>query len=244
MNKKRIITVLMIILGVIAALGLSVALFRYIKEGVIGNTLKSGTIRFHYQENGNGNGINIEDGESVLDADGKVLNQYFEFTIDGDLMNKDLTYEVVVEPTSDTNINLDGIKFYLTQVVNDSEVEISQSINNSNKVKTLSEYSDTDITGQTGKAVYIERIPANTTNYLKTFRARMWISEDVDTMSTGYFGRTGAFRVNVYTNDGLMLDAINLTYSSKINEETGLPYTTCTNVECALDELYDLTDTD
>lgn len=247
--NKIILIVLAVILVLLATLGVSVAIFRYIKESNTQNKITVGDLTFHYTEvNGVGHGINIVDAFPISDSEGKALNgegKYFEFSIEANLLNRDLDYEIVVEPTENSNINLDAIKFYLTEINdNDSETEVGLTVKDNGKVKTLADYENTDITGQTGKVVYIEKIPAKTKNYNRRFKARMWINEDIDYASDGYIGRTGSYRINVYTNGNLLLDALHLTYTSKINPETDEPYTACTNVQCAIDELFNLTSED
>ena len=201
MKRKNLIIVLIIVL-LLATLGISVAVFSSLTNGNTNNTLAVGDLKFHYTEiTGVGNGINLVDPLPITDNEGKVLNgerEYFEFSIESNTIKSDIEYEVVVEPTSKSTVSLEGIKFYLTEVVNNNEQEIEYSINENNKVKTLSEYNETEIENASGRTVYSETIANNTRNYYKKFRARIWLSEDIDWTDEGYIGKTGSFKINVY----------------------------------------------
>ena len=110
MKKKTLILIVTICLILLATLGASVALFSYLKEGIDDNSIEVGDITFRYTEvNGIGHGINLEDSFPISDSEGKGLEEYFDFKIDSKLSRSDIEYEVVVEPTSDTTINLDGV---------------------------------------------------------------------------------------------------------------------------------------
>ena len=202
MKKKNLIVIALIFVLLLATLGISVAVFSSLTNGNTNNTLAVGDLKFHYTEiTGVGNGINLVDPLPISDSEGKVLNgerEYFEFSIESNTIKSDIEYEVVVEPTSKSTVSLEGIKFYLTEVVNNNEQEIEYSIGENNKVKTLSEYNETEIENVSGRTVYSETIANNTRNYYKKFRARIWLSEDIDWTDEGYIGKTGSFKINVY----------------------------------------------
>ena len=82
-NKKALITVLVIVIVLLATLGISVAIYSFAQDGDIENSLTATSSKFKYTElTDASNDINIEDADPISDADGKVLNTYFDFKID------------------------------------------------------------------------------------------------------------------------------------------------------------------
>ena len=205
-NKKRslIIGFLVILSVLLVTLGVSVSFFSYMKKGEKENSIKLGSITFKYTENENvGNGITITDALPISDDEGKIQSgegKVFDFKVESNLSRSDLEYEIVAEPISNSNLPLDAMKLYLTSIDDDKEEEIESTINENGKVKTLDEYSDTTIKNATGKTIYQETILRNTKGYLKNFRARMWLREDLDWTDEKYMGKSGAIRINVYAN--------------------------------------------
>ena len=217
MKKKVMLIGIIIVLILLATLGASVALYNGVRIGSKESSISVGDLTFKYTEvTGIGNGINLEDPEAISDEEGKQLNTWFDFKIDANLVNSDMIYEVSVEPTSETTINLDGIKIYLTEVVDDEEVDINSNYNGLGKVKVITDYDN--------GVIYQERILKNTKNYEKNFRVRIWISEDVDIYTDGYMGTIGAFKINVNAKSDIsMVDA-----SIPVPEITGGTGTTWT----------------
>ena len=100
-----------------------------------------------------------------------------------------MIYEVSIEPTKNSTINLDNIKVYLTEIEDEKEKDKSTNYNYvENNIKSLKEYDN--------RIIYRERILKNTKNYEKNFRLRTWISDDVD-LSENDFGGLAQFTVNV-----------------------------------------------
>ena len=54
------------------------------------------------------------------------------------------------------------------------------------------------------------------------------------------FDKEFTLTVNVYSKSNLTIKAHELKYVSATNEETDEPYTTCTDAQCAIDELYEI----
>ena len=190
MKKKLILIGTIIVLILIVTFGASVALLSRAFQGEKLTSITVGDLTFKYTEiTGIGNGININDAEPISDQDGKVLDQYFDFKINANLVGSDMIYEVSIEPTADTTINLDGVKVYITTVENNVEKDIQSNYDGLGKVKTISDY--------TNRIIYQERILKNTKNYEKNFRVRIWIDEDTDIYTDEYMGTRGAFRINV-----------------------------------------------
>ena len=204
-QKKRLLFLFSVIIYLaLTIFGVSIAFFSYVKEGTTESTVKLGGITFKYTENGDsGNGININDSFPISDEEGKKMSgagNVFEFKVESNLSRSDLEYEITVEATKESELPLDAIKFYLVELDGENEKEIGSTLNSDGTVKTLADFSDTNIVEQTGKNVYQETILKNTKGYVKKFRVRMWISEDIDWADDNYANKSGQLRVNVYAN--------------------------------------------
>ncbi len=204
-KKRQIILVSLLMISLLlVTLGVSFSLFSYVRKGSTENSVKLGSITFKYTENSNiGNGIMITEALPVTDEVGKIQSgegKIFDFKVESNLSRSDLEYEIVAQPTENNTIPLDAVKFYLTNVTDGTEEELLSTIGENGKVKTLDEYSDTTIKNATGKTIYQETILRNTKGYLKNFRARMWLREDLDWTDEKYMGKSGAIRINVYAN--------------------------------------------
>ena len=201
MKRKTLVLLTIISFLLLATLGVSVAIFSAIKNGSGLVSIRSGDINFKYTEvSGIGNGINLDISDVISDSEGKVLDNYFDFKIESNLIGSDMVYEVSIEPLINTTINLSGLKIYITELVDGGEREISSNFNGLGKVKYLTDYEN--------YVIYQERIIKNTKNYEKNFRVRMWIGEDVNIYTNEYMGTSGSFRVNVNSkSDYSMVDA-------------------------------------
>ena len=189
MKRKTLVLLTIISFLLLATLGTSVALFSVLKNGSGLVSIRSGDINFKYTEvSGIGNGINLDISDVISDSEGKVLDNYFDFKINSNLVHNDMIYEVSVEAINNS-IPLEGVKIYLTEVNGNTEKDIMSNYNGLGKVKTISDYNDF--------VFYQERILKNTKNYEKNFRVRIWISEDVDIFSNSYMNKSGGFRINV-----------------------------------------------
>ena len=188
--KKKLILPLIVLLILVVTFGLSVAFFSYAKIGSKESSIQIGELTFKYTEiSGKGHGINLDDAFPISDSEGKVLDEYFDFKVEANLTRSDIAYRVELDTTL-ADLPAEGIKVYLTEIVDGNEVEINSIIN------TLSTYGDsTD-----GKVIYTEIIPRNTKNYVKNFRLRLWIDENVDWTSDSYMGHSATYKVNVKAN--------------------------------------------
>lgn len=206
MSKKKqlLISVILILSISCITLGVSFSLFSYMKEGSKENVIKLGSITFKYTEgNELGNGISITDALPISDEEGKIQigeGKVFDFKVEANLSRSDIEYQVVAEPTENSTMPLDAIKFYLTDITDGTEEEISSTFGLDGSVKTLDKYQDTDITNVSGKTVYHETILKNTKGYVKQFRARLWLRDGLDWSDSEYMGKTLAIRINVYAN--------------------------------------------
>ena len=203
-HKQQTIVAASILILLVVTVGTSFAFFNYAKKGTTENSIKLGEITFKYTENGtNGNGITITDAFPISDEEGKTKTDkgnYFDFKVEANSTRSNIEYEVVAEPTKNNTLPLDAIKFYLTELNNSEETVIDSCLNADGTVKTLDKFTNTTITGQTGKTIYQETILTNTKGYLKQFRARMWIRDGLDISDEKYENKSGQIRVNVYAN--------------------------------------------
>ena len=203
-DKKIVLPIVIIFILLLTVFITSYGFFSYVKNSQTENVIKMGSLTFKYTENENlGNGISMIDSNPISDSVGKQLSkegQIFDFKIEANLLSDDLEYEVVAEILEGSNLPLDVIKLYLTEVTDEGEIETANSINADGNVKTLSEYNDTELINATGKTIYQETITKNTKNYLKQFRVRMWIDENIDLTNTEYSNTSGSIKINVYAN--------------------------------------------
>ena len=190
MKKKLVLMISIVILILVASLVSSVAFFSGLINGEKVISVKTGDLTFKYTEvSGIGNGINLIDTEPISDSEGKKLDNYFDFKVDGKLTRSGIKYDINLELLENSTTNLEGIKVYLTELVDGEEKEIEDNIDELGNVKTLSDYQDL--------VIYHESIPRNTKDYEKNFRLRVWIDEDTDIYSDGYIGTSIGFKVNV-----------------------------------------------
>ena len=203
-NKKMLVSVLGVVGLLFIISGVAYAWFSYAKEGVKENTIKSGSITFHYQE-GNRN-ISLDDAMPMTDAQGKVLPNYFEFDITSSTSDTvDIPYYITARKSSNSD-NIDSIvKVYLTKVDGSGhETQVFLG-----KYSELNQYvnSEIDVSSHTEKLVYNDLVYATTKNYNQKYRMRMWIADDTEfiTQSNGvdtypYQDKHFTLTVNVYSN--------------------------------------------
>lgn len=186
-TQSRIVLVLAIFLLVAVTIGVSYAFFTYARLGTTENTITTGTITFLYDEkNASGNGIVITDALPTTDANGKILtgdNNVFDFKVLATTTgNTSLPYEITARKKADSTAPEDAIKIYLTEVGTDTETPAPLTLKDTN-VTRFSELTQTGVAVSDGiieKTIYNGSVPANSTNYEKNFRLRMWIADDVD----------------------------------------------------------------
>ena len=223
-NRGQIIFILLLIGSLILiTVGVSVSLFSYVKEGSTENSIKLGNITFKYTENStSGNGISITEALPVSDEAGKVQigsGKVFDFKIEANLSRSDMEYEVVANIGDNTTLPLEAVKFYLTDMTDGIEKEVSTSLDINKNVKTLDNYDDTLITNASGKTIYQETIPKNTRGYEKNFRARMWLREDLDWTDDKYTSKTITVRINVYANSSRSMASTDTTTPDDVRIE-------------------------
>ena len=211
-NKKQqiIITLVAIISLIVITVGVTYAFFNYAKEGTTDNTIKTGSITFLYTEvSGVGKGISLTEAYPVADSIGKVQvgeGKVFDFKVTSNIsMNSNIGYQVTVRKKTGSTLANSAVKVYLTEV-NGTEQEL-----------LLSKYSELDQTDKVDSSKYDERIlyeatvPANTSNYEKNFRLRMWVDENTDFSDGSMNDKTFTLTVNVYADGKVVTDNLDTT---------------------------------
>ena len=211
-NKKKqiIITLIAIISLIVITVGVTYAFFNYAKEGTTDNTIKTGSITFLYTEvSGVGKGISLTDAYPVADSIGKVQTgegKVFDFKVTSNIsMNSSIGYQVTARKKTGSTLANSAVKVYLTEV-NGTEQEL-----------LLSKYSELDQTDKVDSSKFDERIlyeaivPANTSNYEKNFKLRMWVSDDTDFSDGSMNDKTFTLTVNVYADGKVVTDNLDTT---------------------------------
>ena len=202
MKKKRniMLMILALISVVVITVGVTYAFFQYVKEGSTENSMTTGNITFLYTEvSGVGRGISISNAFPVSDEVGKAQvgeGNIFDFKVTSTTpRNANIPYEVTARMKSDSTLDPSAVKVYLTEVKGDVETEILLD-QYSNLVQTSISVPE----NITEKTIYTDTVPANSADYEKNFRLRMWISEDTDFSDGSMNGKTFTLTVNVYAN--------------------------------------------
>jgi len=211
-NKKKqiIITLIGIISLIVITVGVTYAFFNYAKEGTTDNTIKTGSITFLYTEvSGVGKGISLTEAYPVADSIGKVQvgeGKVFDFKVTSNIsMDSSIGYQITARKKTGSTLANSAVKVYLTEV-NGTEQEL-----------LLSKYSELDQTDKVDSSKFDERIlyeatvPANTSNYEKNFRLRMWVSDDTDFSYGSMNDKTFTLTVNVYADGKVVTDNLDTT---------------------------------
>ncbi len=249
-NKKKqvFLTLIAVLSLILITVGVSYSLFNYSKTGVTDNIVKTGKINFLYTEVSEvGKGISLTDAFPISDEEGKLQTgegKVFDFKITSTIeMNSSISYEVTVRKKSDSTLDEDKVKLYLTEV---DGVEKELLLDN---YYNLEQTSTKVPEGVVEKTIYEGTVPANTSNYEKNFRLRMWLSDDADFSDGSMNNKTFTVTVNVYANgkvvdvpttktlSQMILDSNQIitksptltTSSNNTNDESGLYISTATN---------------
>ena len=209
-KKQVLLTLIAIISLIVITVGVTYAFFNYAKEGTTDNTIKTGSITFLYTEvSGVGKGISLTDAYPVADSIGKVQvgeGKVFDFKVASNIsMNSNIGYQVTARKKTGSTLANSAVKVYLTEV-NGIEQEL-----------LLSKYSELDQTDKVDSSKFDERIlyegtvPANTANYEKNFRLRMWVDENTDFSDGSMNDKTFTLTVNVYADGKVVTDNLDTT---------------------------------
>ena len=231
-NKKKqiIITLIAIISLIVITVGVTYAFFNYAKEGTTDNTIQTGSITFLYTEvSGVGKGISLTDAYPVADSIGKVQvgeGKVFDFKVTSNIsMNSSIGYQVTARKKTGSTLANSAVKVYLTEV-NGTEQELLLS-----KYSELSQTDRVDANKYTEKVLYESRVPANTSNYEKNFRLRMWVSDDTDFTDGSMNDKTFTLTVNVYADGKVVTSEEQNSYSNANIKSVSIDNTELTKVE-------------
>ena len=199
-NKKKVLILSIIgLIGlVIVAIGITYAIFTYTKLGTTDNTITTGTLKFLYTENtGVKTGIKLTNALPISDTQGKALdgdNNVFDFSIEATNTGADaIPYEVTLRKKSNSTLEEENVKVYLTDRTEAQESSILEPINFNKLVQT-----NTDVGNEIEKTIYNGSVDGNTTDYKKDFRLRMWVDDAED--RGNIYGKEFIAKVNVYSN--------------------------------------------
>ena len=209
-KKKIIISLIGIISLIVITVGVTYAFFNYSRTGTTDNVVKTGGITFLYTEvSGVGKGISLTDAYPIADSIGKVQvgeGKVFDFKVTSNIsMNSNIGYQVTARKKTGSTLANSAVKVYLTEV-NGTEQEL-----------LLSKYSELDQTDKVDSSKFDERIlyeatvPANTKNYEKNFKLRMWVSDDTDFTDGSMNDKTFTLIVNVYADGKVVTDNLDTT---------------------------------
>ena len=211
-NKKKqvIITLIAIISLIVITVGVTYAFFNYAKEGTTDNTIKTGSITFLYTEvSGVGKGISLTEAYPVADSIGKVQvgeGKIFDFKVTSNIsMNSNIGYQVTARKKTGSTLANSAVKVYLTEV-NGTEQELLLS-----KYSELSQTDKVDSSKFDERILYEATVQANTANYEKNFRLRMWVSDDTDFSDGSMNDKTFTLTVNVYADGKVVTDNLDTT---------------------------------
>ena len=182
MNRRNALIILGIVVFIVIIGGLSYSYFVYNKN--IGDvTLNTGEISINLSDVSNDK--TLTGVIPMSDNEGKVSQDYIDFTVDGTVDTERIYYEVYITPDSNNTMDTDSIKVYLTD-------------QNDNVIKGVTFYSSLSDAEKTGKRIYRTVIELNanqtTENYSKDFRLRVWLDENyTETLSKQF-----DFDINLY----------------------------------------------
>ena len=229
-KKQVLLTLLGVISLIVITVGVTYAFFNYAKEGTTDNTIKTGSITFLYTEvSGVGKGISLTEAYPVADSIGKVQvgeGKIFDFKVTSNIsMNSSIGYQVTARKKTASTLDDNAVKVYLTEV-NGTEQELLLS-----KYSELSQTDRVDANKYTEKVLYESRVPANTANYEKNFRLRMWVDENTDFSDGSMNDKTFTLTVNVYADGKVVTSEEQNSYSNANIKSVSVDNTELTKVE-------------
>ncbi len=195
-RKKVVLSILAVLVLVMMVISVTYAVVIYSKDGVKENTIRSGSIKFEYNEVTNG--ISITDAMPMSDSEGKAIENssnanvtqgFFDFTVTATLGDSShVNYEISATDVSPSSEKLDPqyVKVYLTDATNDMPVE--------GYTKDVPVYSNLErATGKpTNKRLYNDTFRGSGT---RKYRLRLWVADNYPVLERG--NETFSMKVNV-----------------------------------------------
>ena len=187
-KKRNILITIVVLLGIIAIIGVSYALWSLNLTQTGKNNIASSCFNITFTDKNN---ISIQKAYPILDEDGKKLIPY-EFTITN-TCDSYASFNVNLEVLNTTTLtNNDAVKAMISSKTNDTETEITTSL--------LSSYQTTTKTLDNAQTAF-----NLTTGYLnakesKTYTLRLWLDENVDMNTEGVQNAKFSSKVVVTTS--------------------------------------------
>ena len=180
--------ILLSVLGVISV-GVSFAFFTYENEVEIENDVNDGKISLIYSKNiYSDRGLSITNLAAVDDSFGKQFNSdkyIFDFRILGNsTANNEIPYEITLRKDQLSILDEKNVKVYLTEIVDGEEKEVGFTTSYG-KVRTFDALTQTDVikaNEEIEKVIYQGVVPADTSDYQKSFRLRIWVSDELGSL--------------------------------------------------------------
>ena len=192
-NKEKVVIVSLILLLLVLTIGISYAAFSFGGLGSKVNTITTGSISMTYSETDNV--ISLDKSLPTTDKTGKTLEDYFEFTVSGNITgDTNINYEISAKAESNNTFSGDNVKLYLTRVTEDGTEEEVMS------PKIYNEESNANnFTGRPSgeMSLYTSSMNASESN---TYRLRMYVTEEYNPQGDGG-NKTFSVKVNVYGKD-------------------------------------------
>lgn len=207
MKKRNFVVLgLALVALVVITCAVTYAFFNYAQSGTTDNTITTGTITFIYEEvEQNGAGISITDAFPMTDEAGKAQSgagKVFNFSVKStNSTANSIPYEVTARKALDSDLAEEAVYLYLTEVEGATENALLFDL-----YSNLTQTSLNVPSGIVEKTIYTDTIAANTNNYQKDFRLRMWIPNDIEFYTKdangndvyGYNDKSFTVTVNVY----------------------------------------------
>lgn len=183
-NKKNILLIVGILTLLTGIIAITYAASTYIKESKE-NKISTGYITFTYDEKGNE--LKITNGKGISDDNGKILNDYFDFSISSKATGTvDVGYYIYLIPTSVNGAQLDNsaVKVYLSSVINeDDPIANEQARINPTKISDLVPFNTETLTYDENAQNYLIysslfNFANNDTTTTHYYRLRIWLDEN------------------------------------------------------------------
>ena len=204
-KKEKIIIGILIVLLLVLTVGVSYAAFKFTGTGTKVNTITTGAISMTYEETENV--ISLDKALPTTDKTGKTLDDYFEFTVSGNITgDTNINYEISAKAESNNTFSGDNVKLYLTRVTDNGEEEVmspkiyNEEANANSFTKIYNEEANANsFTGRPAgeMSLYTSSMNASESN---TYRLRMYVTEEYNPQGDGG-NKTFSVKVNVYGRD-------------------------------------------
>ena len=187
-KKRNILIPIVLLIGIIAIIGVSYALWSLYLTQQGQNDIASSCFNITFTDKDN---ISLQKAYPILDEDGKKLTPY-EFTITN-TCDSYASFNVNLEVLNTTTLtNNDAVKVMISSKTGDTETEITTSL--------LSSYQTTTKTLDNAQTAF-----NLTTGYLnakesKTYTLRLWLDENVDMNTKGVQNTKFSSKVVVTTS--------------------------------------------